>query len=375
MAGIYIHVPFCRKKCHYCDFYRTTGIEKKAQFLEALKREILLRPDFLEGEAVQTIYWGGGTPSVLSPDEIAEILELLNSHFRMESGQEITLEANPDDVSASYLNHLRQAGINRLSLGIQSLDDQELKLMNRRHSAASAVSSVEEAYRAGFRDISIDLIFGIPGQTTAKWKETLHQTLQWPVNHLSAYHLTYHKGTLFDQWLKKGTIREISEEESISQFEELISMTTRAGFEQYEISNFARNNACSRHNTGYWQGKKYLGLGPSAHSYNGISRSWNVAHLERYVSAVLSGKPAITAEILSEKDRLNDYIITGIRTQWGISLPKIREEYGAEVADNITREIRRLEDRSLVQFRNGTVTLTRGGIMISDQITRDLIME
>jgi oxygen-independent coproporphyrinogen-3 oxidase len=226
----------------------------------------------------------------------------------------------------------------------------------------------------GFSDISIDLIYGIPGQSAESWENTLQKALQLPVNHLSAYHLTYHEGTPFHRWLEKGKLQEVPEEESIRQFEMLILYTEKAGFEHYEISNFARNRAYSRHNTAYWFGKHYLGLGPSAHSYNGISRSWNVSGLGKYISALLAGKPAMTTEILSERDKLNDYIITGIRTKWGISMPEIGERYGTAVADQINGEVLKFEKRGWVKVIGGKVTLTTGGMMVSDQITREMIL-
>jgi oxygen-independent coproporphyrinogen-3 oxidase len=374
MSGIYIHVPFCRKKCHYCDFFRTTGTEKIPRYLEALSLEIQLRKNDLGNDPVETIYWGGGTPSVLSPEETAGVLEVLNHTFSRRDDVEITLEANPDDISVRYLEELISAGVKRLSIGIQSLNDRDLNLMNRRHSAESAIRAVELANRVGFSDISIDLIYGIPGQSAESWENTLQQALQLPVNHLSAYHLTYHEGTLFHRWLDKGKLQEITEEESIRQFEMLIFNMEKAGFEHYEISNFARNKAYSRHNTAYWSGKHYLGLGPSAHSYNGISRSWNVSHLGKYITSMLAGKPAITAEILSERDKLNDYIITGIRTQWGISLPEIDKKYGAEVANQIAGEVQKFEKLGWVKVFGGTVTLTTGGMLVSDQITREMIL-
>jgi oxygen-independent coproporphyrinogen III oxidase len=375
MAGIYIHIPFCRKKCHYCDFYRTTSLRHSREYLEALLKEIEESSAFLNGESVGTIYFGGGTPSVLSPGEVNIILKQIDRRFSIDNDVEITIEANPDDLSPGYLSQLKKEGINRLSIGIQSLTDRDLKLMNRRHSAAGAVQAVEDAFQSGFSDISIDLIFGIPGQTRKEWKETLNRSVQFPVNHISAYHLTYHKGTQFNKWLKTGNIKEIPEEESIAQFEELFSATSKAGFEQYEISNFAKNKAYSKHNTGYWQGKKYLGLGPSAHSYNGSVRKWNVSDLETYVKGILLGNVVYSTEVLSEKDKLNDYIITGIRTKWGISTESIREIYGGLWADRVNRTARVYEKRSLVKINQGVITLTQGGILVSDQIAVALLID
>jgi oxygen-independent coproporphyrinogen III oxidase len=375
MAGIYIHIPFCRKKCHYCDFYRTTSLSLSQGYLEALLREIRERATYLNNEPIGTIYFGGGTPSVLSPGELHLILEQLHRHFPIDKEVEITLEANPDDLSVEYLGQLKKEGINRLSIGIQSLNERDLRLMNRRHSAAGAVQAVEDAFQAGFSDISIDLIFGIPGQTRKEWKDTLNRSVLLPVNHISAYHLTYHKGTQFNKWLKTGFITELPEEESIAQFEELFSATSEAGFEQYEISNFAKKQAYSKHNTGYWLGKKYLGLGPSAHSFNGSVRQWNVSDLETYKKGILSGNAVCTTEVLSQKDKLNDYIITGIRTKWGVSTGNIRAIYGDNWADRVIRSAREYETRALVTILQGIITLTPEGILLSDQISIALLVE
>jgi oxygen-independent coproporphyrinogen III oxidase len=375
MAGIYIHIPFCRKKCHYCDFYRTTDLLLKPKFIEALLGEIKQRADYFNHDTIGTIYFGGGTPSVLIPEEIRFILNQLESQFQIETDMEITLEANPDDLSTDYLKQLKKAGINRLSIGIQSFSDRDLLLMNRRHSAEEALRSVKEAFRAGFTEISIDLIFGIPGQTRKEWKESLELSVQLPVSHISAYHLTFHEGTLFNRWLKTGRIKELPEDESIAQFEDLFSIMTAAGFEQYEISNFARNQAYSKHNTGYWLGKNYLGLGPSAHSYNGSTRQWNISFLEKYITGILSGNSVYSTEVLSEKDKLNDYIITGIRTKWGVSVNYIRETYSNYWAEMVIRTALVYEKRSLVKITRGVITLTPTGILVSDQIASALIVE
>ena len=373
MAGIYIHIPFCRKKCHYCDFYRTTSLHQTTGYIEALLREIKERKGYLNKESIGTIYFGGGTPSVLSPGELSVILEQLDHHFSIDKEVETTLEANPDDLSEEYLNQIKQVGINRISIGIQSLTDRNLKLMNRRHSAAGAVQSINDAFHAGFSDVSIDLIFGIPGQTIEEWIETLNLAVQFPINHISAYHLTYHEETLFKKWLKTGKLKELPEDVSIAQFDALFSVTSAAGFEQYEISNFAKNQAYSKHNTGYWLGKNYLGLGPSAHSFNGSTRQWNISVLEKYITGMLSGNPVCSTEVLSEKDKLNDYIITGIRTKWGISIDYIREKFGDFLADRVIRSALAYESKALVKIIQGVITLTQRGILVSDQISLDFL--
>ncbi|HSM49598.1 MAG TPA: radical SAM family heme chaperone HemW, partial [Draconibacterium sp.] len=289
MAGIYIHIPFCRRKCYYCDFYKTVNTSLTPKYIDALITEIVQRKNYLENEPVETIYFGGGTPSVLTRNEIVEILNTLHRHFTISPNVEITFEANPDDFSGDYLKEIYQAGIRRLSIGIQSFQNEILQKMNRRHDAAQAIEAVENAAKTGFNDISADLIYGLPGLTHNQWKADLKRVFELPVQHLSAYHLTYHEGTAFYTWLKKGTLKELKEAESVSQFQILNEMAKENGFEQYEISNFAKNGKYSKHNSAYWLGVKYLGLGPSAHSFNSISRRWNVAHIESYIKALESG--------------------------------------------------------------------------------------
>jgi oxygen-independent coproporphyrinogen III oxidase len=373
VAGIYIHIPFCRKKCFYCDFYKTTAVEKKPLFLQSLKTEVKLQAGYLDGETVNTVYFGGGTPSVLTFTELADILEQLHNLFPVSNHAEITLEANPDDLSLTYLLELRKLGFNRLSIGVQSFSDTDLKKMNRRHSSAQAFLSVYDAAEAGFSNVSLDLIYGLPGLTLENWEKNLQRAFKLPFNHLSAYHLTYHEGTKFHEWLKAGRLRELPEDESIAHFELLMDMSAEAGFEQYEISNFAKDKAYSRHNSSYWQGCKYLGLGPSAHSYNGVSRQWNVSSLERYINAVNSGSPAFEREELTLTDRLNDYLITRIRTIWGISLVEIGEHFGKEFSQKVLLSSKSFLDSGLLHQEGDIISLTRQGIMVSDEIMLALI--
>jgi len=375
MSGIYIHIPFCRKKCHYCDFYKTTAIQKKPLFLDALYREIDLRADYFKNQSVETIYLGGGTPSVLSAEETGAILQQLYQNFYVDHVPEITLEANPDDLDQYYLSKLLKAGINRLSIGIQSFSDRDLLLMNRRHSADQAIRSVTDAHKAGFSDISIDLIYGIPGLSLQQWERNLQMAVGLPVNHLSAYHITYHEGTLFYSRLKNKIIHELPEEESIAQFETLLRITGEAGFEQYEISNFAQDQFYSKHNSNYWTGQPYLGLGPSAHSYNGISRQWNSSNLNQYISSLQSGLLSSGEEILTTKDKLNDYLITRIRTKWGISIEYIRSVFGEEYGNRITRAADIYLKNDSLKRVGDAIVLTQRGMMISDQIMLALLIE
>ena len=373
MAGIYVHIPFCRQKCYYCDFYKTVNTSLTDKFILALQSEIVQRKNYLENEIIETIYFGGGTPSVLKKSELSGILDFLHGHFNVSTTVEITFEANPDDLSIDYLNEIYGSGVRRLSIGIQSFQNEFLKKMNRRHDANQAIKVVENAAIIGFNDISIDLIYGLPGLTRGQWQADLNQVFKLPVQHLSAYYLTYHEGTPFYTWLKKGTLKALKETESISQFMILIQMAKDNDFEQYEISNFAKNRKYSRHNSSYWKGVKYLGLGPSAHSFNGISRSWNVSHIESYIKAINAGLPYSEEEILSENNRYNEYVLTRIRTIWGVSSDELNESYGAEKAAYFKNNINKYIDTGMVKLHNGIYNLTEKGMFISDEIMANLM--
>ncbi|RIH63724.1 radical SAM family heme chaperone HemW [Mariniphaga sediminis] len=368
MAGIYIHIPFCRQKCYYCDFYKTVNSSLTGKFLAILKQEAVIRKNYLEGEPVRTIYFGGGTPSVLSPDELLFVLEFLHANFQVLPDAEITFEANPDDLTPAYLQVLKNAGINRLSIGIQAFQDNHLKKMNRRHNAQQAFDAVEYAASAGFSNLSVDLIYGLPDLTEEQWKESLTRVFQLPVVHLSAYHLTYHEGTPFFTWLKKGTLKELSEKESVKQFNLLLDEAGKAGFEQYEISNFARNKIYSKHNTAYWTGEKYLGLGPSAHSYNGDSRQWNISHIESYIRGIENHTSFFEEEHLAENDKYNEYVLTRIRTKWGISEYEIQDRFGEEKAKFVRKEAEKYIHSGKMSEQNGIFTFTRKGLFVSDDI-------
>ena len=343
------------------------------RFIAALKKEVLQRKDYLKNEQVQTIYFGGGTPSVLSPNELNDILNFLSVEFEISKDAEITFEANPDDLSSDYLNEIFELNINRLSVGIQSFDDGLLKTLNRRHNSKQAIEIVENAAKTGFTNISADLIYGLPGLTTRKWNGSLSMIYKLPVQHLSAYHLTYHKGTPFYTWLKKGTLKPINEQESVRQFEILIDSATKNGFEQYEISNFAKDKLYSKHNSAYWKNIKYLGLGPSAHSYDGDTRSWNIAHTEGYIKALENNLPFSEQELLTINNKFNEYILTGIRTKWGISLKETENKFGIEKMEYLLAQSKKYIASGFIQIENGVVTLTSKGIFISDDILANLM--
>jgi len=373
MAGIYVHIPFCRLKCYYCDFYKTVNTSLTKKFIKALENEIVQQKNYLDNELVESIYFGGGTPSVLTESELTGILSFLRLHFNVSPTAEITFEANPDDLSVEYLHEIYRAGVRRLSIGIQSFQNDFLKKMNRRHDAKQAIGAVENAAKTGFNDISVDLIYGLPALTLNQWKADLNQVFKLPVQHLSAYHLTYHEGTPFYTWLKKGTLKAMKEEESILQFQMLVEMARENGFEQYEISNFAKDRKYSKHNSSYWMGAKYLGLGPSAHSFNGVSRSWNVSHIESYIKAVEAGISYSEEEILTENNKYNEYILTRIRTIWGVSADDIKKGFGAEKSAWFQQNIEKYIALGLVKQQSGIYTLTEKGWFVSDDIMANLM--
>lgn len=373
MAGLYIHIPFCRKRCHYCDFYKTTELGLKPRFLEMVAHEAERQAGYLEGEILDTFYFGGGTPGLLAPGEVAFLLEKVSALFRVASDAEVTLEANPDDFTPGQPAAWRAMGVNRLSMGVQSFHDDHLKAMNRRHTARQALDAVDLALKEGFTNISIDLIFGLPDMTLAQWEENLDTALSLPVSHISAYHLTWHEGTPFYEFLQKGILSEATEEESLEQFRLLIFKTAQAGFDHYEISNFARGGAYSRHNLGYWSGEKYLGLGPSAHSYNGQSRQWNVADLRTYLQALGEGKIPFESEELTPTDRLNDTLITRLRTKWGVSIEQLHREFGEEAVAPVLASARPfLKEGTLIE-EGRILRLSPAGIMVSDTIMAALM--
>ncbi len=374
MAGIYIHIPFCRQKCYYCDFYKTVNTSLTTKFLPALKSETIARKAYLEDETIETIYFGGGTPSVLTEQELAGILDTLYQQFTISENVEITFEANPDDLSVEYLQGLKRIGVNRLSIGIQSFQDKFLKKMNRRHTTLQALEAIGNAANLGFSNISIDLIYGLPDLTSATWKKDLEKAFKIPVQHLSAYHLTYHEGTAFYTWLEKGTLKELKEAESVSQFKILVEQAEINGFEQYEISNFAKDRLYSKHNSSYWLGTKYLGLGPSAHSYNGVSRRWNVLSTEGYINSIQKGTSFYEEEQLTDNDKYNEYVLTRIRTIWGVSENEILSFFGAQKASYFRQNIAKYVQLSMVLQQEDIFTLTKKGMFVSDEITGSLII-
>jgi len=374
MAGIYIHIPFCRKRCHYCDFFKSTDLSLKTRLLEGMKRELASRSHELQTDEINTIYLGGGTPSVLEIGELKGLLEIIRQNYSVYTDAEITLEANPDDLTEGNLAALRTIGFNRLSMGIQSFADQDLKLMNRRHTASQAIQSVKWAKKAGFLNLSIDLIYGLPNQSLAEWEHNVHMAVELDVQHISAYNLTYHEGTVFYEQLRKGILKELPDELSLQQFELLIRILKEAGFEHYEISNFCRPGFYSQHNSSYWKSKKYLGIGPSAHSYDLQTRRWNVASVSKYLLGLENDETYSETELLSEQDRYNDYIITGLRTMWGISEESIQTGFPVKYLHHFQKSSEKYLQSGHITQTNETICLSSKGLFISDRIMSDFML-
>lgn len=373
MAGIYIHIPFCKKRCIYCDFYSTTQGEQKANYVQAVCKELALRKDYLQGACIDTIYLGGGTPSQLSAKELRQIFDTIYIYNKVNDKAEITLEANPDDLTNEYLGQLTCLPINRISMGVQTFDDRKLALLNRRHTAQQAYDTVLRCQRAGFQNISIDLIYGLPGETLEDWNKDLNIAFSLPIQHLSAYHLMYEEGTPLWKLWQEEQVKEVNEDLSVLFFEQLIKRSKEAGFCQYEISNFCKPGFHSRHNSSYWEGIPYLGCGASAHSYNGESRQWNVASLSQYMKGIEKDQPDFEKEELNRETRYNEYVMTGLRTAKGFSLNYIESEFGTDLKEYALQTARPHLEEGTLEYKDGRIKLSHQGIFISDGIMSDFM--
>ena len=368
MSAIYIHIPFCQQRCIYCDFFSTTHSEAKDSYIEAVCKELEARKDYLQNEAIETIYFGGGTPSQPDVANFEKIFAVINNcrianSTGREPPSEITLEANPDDLTPDRIDSIRSLPFNRISLGVQSFNDGELKFLNRRHNAETAINAVNRLQEKGFENISIDLMYGLPGQTETGWRKTLKQAKALPVRHVSAYHLTYEEGTPLYNSLQKGLIHPVTEEQSIRLFEILMDEMADAGFEHYEISNFAQPGYRSKHNSSYWNGTHYMGVGASAHSYDGLRRQWNVASVPKYIES----QSVENSEIIDEKTAYNDFILTRLRTIEGINLEELTNLFGEKKKDYCLRQAQTYIGQHL-ERKDNRLCLTRKGIFISDRI-------
>ncbi len=372
MSGIYLHIPFCRQACTYCDFHFSTSLQTVDKLIESLQNEITVRKDYLSGETISTIYFGGGTPSLLEVEKIEELLGKIRKEFRVTHDAEITLEANPDDLTAIKSKALFKAGINRLSIGIQSFSDDDLKFMNRAHNSQQAFEAIKNVREAGFENISIDLIYGIQNQSPAQWERNLQIAFEMQIEHLSCYALTVESRTVLADMIKKKKIAPLDEEKALSDFEWLMDRAEAAGYEHYEISNFARDKKYSKHNTAYWQKQKYLGLGPSAHSFDLESRQWNVSNNQLYIRSLEENKLNFEREELTETNKFNEYVLTSLRTMWGTDLNLVEKEFGKTKRSFLETQFEVLEKGGFVERKQTTFILTRKGKFFADKIAGDL---
>ncbi len=373
MSGIYIHIPFCKQACHYCDFHFSTSMKKKDEMVLALAKEIQMRKNESKMEVVETIYFGGGTPSVLTSEEIDFLIAAVYNNYDVTENPEITLEANPDDLSSDRILELSKSKINRLSIGIQSFFGDDLKMMNRAHNSAEAQKCLEEATRY-FDNISVDLIYGVPGMSNDKWKQNIEKALSFGIPHISSYALTVEPKTALKKLIDTGKIAEPNDEVAQEHFMILVETLQANGFIHYELSNFGKENYFSKNNSAYWLGKKYIGIGPSAHSYNGISRSWNVANNSLYIKSIDTDELPNEVEILTDSDRYNEYIMTGLRTIWGVSLERIKREFGQSYLDYLKQQAQKFLDDELLFIENSILKTTKKGKFLTDGIASDLFI-
>ncbi|UPZ17109.1 radical SAM family heme chaperone HemW [Flavobacterium humidisoli] len=371
MSGIYIHIPFCKQACHYCDFHFSTSMKKKDEMVLALAKEIGMRKNEFDNKIIETIYFGGGTPSVLTNEEINFLISEVYKNYKVIDNPEITLEANPDDLSAERILELSKSPINRLSIGIQSFYEEDLKMMNRAHNSAEAKKCLEEATKY-FDNISLDLIYGIPGLTDEMWKQNIQTALDFGIPHISSYALTVEPKTALSKLIQTGKVAEPQDEVASNHFMILVEMLQKNGFIHYELSNFGKENYFSKNNSAYWLGKKYIGIGPSAHSYDGEKRGWNIANNSLYIKSIQNDELPIETEILTVSDRYNEYIMTGLRTIWGVSLDRIEKEFGFEYLSYLKKQSQKFLNDNLLSIENNILKPTLKGKFLTDGIASDL---
>lgn len=372
MSGLYLHIPFCRQACTYCDFHFSTNLEKKAALVAAMCQEIKMRKEELQDKKLRSIYFGGGTPSVLALEELWKILDTIHSTFQAEKNAEVTFELNPEDAEAGYLAEIRKMGINRLSVGLQSFDDKELMWMNRIHSAQQSVQCIIDAQKAGFENISIDLIYGSRFQSEKSWKDTLKKVFDLGVPHISSYNLTIEGRTKLNNLLQKREEPEVDPDLSSRQFDMLMEETEGNGYEHYEISNFAKPGFMAVHNSNYWRGIPYMGVGPAAHSFNGLNRSFNIKSNAGYIQAIEGGKKFSEEEILSDMDRYNEYVLTRLRTSWGCDLDEIAEQFGHKYKEYFLKNLH-MHEQYIIREKS-KIILNQKGKHFADGIASDLFL-
>ena len=372
MSGIYLHIPFCKQACHYCNFHFSTNLKRKEELIKSLCTELIIRKRELN-QPLQTIYFGGGTPSLLSEQELKQIFNTIHKHYIVVEDAEITLEANPDDLSSNLIVQLHDSQINRLSIGVQSFFAEDLLLMNRVHSAKEALECIQLAKKY-FKNISIDLIYGIPGLTIDRWKENLEITLSLDIPHISCYALTVEPKTALKKFIEQGKVAPVNDEETRSHYELMIDTLENAGYINYEFSNFGKPGYFSQNNTGYWQGKPYLGIGPSAHSFDGNKRSWNISNNIKYIKSINEGNIPLEFEVLSVTDKYNEYIMTGLRTMWGVSLVKVENDFGKRYRDYLLEQVEKHVENQLLYIEDDILKITKKGKFLGDGIASDLFL-
>ncbi|MET1258085.1 radical SAM family heme chaperone HemW [Flagellimonas sp. DF-77] len=371
MAGIYLHIPFCKQACHYCDFHFSTNLKKKQDLLTAMEQEIAMRRDELDQAAVETVYFGGGTPSILSTEEIERLLAKVNEYHPLAPGAEITLEANPDDLDLGKIEQLADSPINRLSIGIQSFFDTDLKLMHRAHNANEAKTCLEQVSRF-FENNSIDLIYGIPGADDAQWLDNIEMALAFGMPHISSYALTVEPKTALKTFIDKGVVPDVDDEQAHRQFHLMVDRLEKEGYVHYELSNFGKPGFFSKNNSAYWQGKPYLGIGPSAHSFDGQRRAWNLRNNPTYVKKIQAGELPLTYETLSTADRYNEYVMTGLRTIWGVSSDMVISRFGQSYAQHLEVTAKRHIAEGLLFWDGDVLHVTKKGKFLADGLASDL---
>ncbi len=374
MAGIYLHIPFCKQACYYCDFHFSTNQDRRESIVRAIGHELVLQKGYLNGEEIETIYFGGGTPSILSESELNNILQAIHRNFTTCPNPEVTLEANPDDLTKDKLKELRNAGVNRLCIGIQSFNDEILKSLNRVHDAQMAVQCVRDAYSSGFDNISIDLIYAIPGLENTMWKDAIDEALLLRPQHISSYSLTVEEKTVFGRWAARGKLKAVEEDIAAFQLQILVETLDMQGYEQYEVSNFSKAGYQSKHNSNYWKNRNYLGIGPSAHSFNGTSRQYNISNNSLYAESIHHGQIPATLEILTRDDQVNEYLLTSLRTAWGANLTLLRNDFGLDLEDTYEQYLRILKEQKLATIVNDSLVLTKKGFLLADKIASDFFI-
>jgi len=378
LAGIYLHIPFCKQACYYCDFHFSTSLKRKDDLLKAIQRELVMRKEAFGDEKIETIYFGGGTPSILTTEELESLFKVIYKNYDVVENAEITLEANPDDLSEEKIIELSKTPINRLSIGIQSFFEDDLKFMNRAHTAEESKKSLKSAFQY-FDNITIDLIYGVPKMSNEKWLRNLQLAFEYGVPHISSYALTVEDKTALASFIKSGKVPPVDENLSLEHFNILVAETESKGFVHYEISNFGKPNYFSKHNTSYWLGENYLGVGPSAHSFNGFERSWNVSNNTKYSKSIQENKLPITVEKLTKNNRFNEYIMTGLRTIWGVSFSKIENEFGKEILEYLIKNSMPFIEKGLLEIQTDTnsekvLITTKKGKFLADGIASDLFV-